>query len=593
MARRTLGLSRFTPLLESRDGLRSRTAPNGRSVYKGVTIIKAGLGNQRDRNYYPAETLERAVTSGRFKGLRAYADHPDSVSEEIQPERTVRDLVGIYLNPRFVREGRQGGRVVADLHLFRSAKWLSETIDDLLDLGQGDKIGLSINGRGKTVEKRLQLEEAADPLDVNWVEDFIVLRSGDVVTEAGAGGGFHQLLESARGTTKRTKERAMQLTAKQKKAIREAVAANDLTKLGALLKECGCTVEQAVALAKETDKPAKGAAKGRKTEEAEDTPAKKRAAAAGAARKKGQAAADDAEADDDLEEAEDEEAADPDAELDETIEDIYREADGAGDPGEDDGEDGADDEMDADDADEDDSVEEVDADGADEDDDDGEDVEEADEDERPARRGDGRHPLGNAADRIRQAAADRGARAREAGFPAARKGAGIVTRGKSARMRTKVKGPGSGKTGVNIIGSRRKQAGQKGRRFGEASNLMDLRTKNERLLAENARLSAQLRVRTTADRARNLLRESAIPEKMRPEILRLMVGKSENEMQRIMRYHERLISTAIEEASYSDVSGGVEGAGARVRESHHGGVRDDDFGALLQEAGIPTREDEE
>src|SRR5687767_7575721 len=116
----------FTPLMESRTGS-SVKAANGRRVYPGVTIIKAGLGNQRDRNFYPAETLEAAVKAGYFKGLRAYADHPDALSEEMQPERTIRDMVGVYKEPRYVREGK-GGRVVADLHLFRSAKWLSDTV---------------------------------------------------------------------------------------------------------------------------------------------------------------------------------------------------------------------------------------------------------------------------------------------------------------------------------------------------------------------------------------------------------------------------------------------------------------------------------
>jgi len=64
-------------------------------------------------------------------------------------------------------------------------------------------------------------------------------------------------------------------------------------------------------------------------------------------------------------------------------------------------------------------------------------------------------------------------------------------------------------------------------------------------------------------------------------------------MQRIMRYHERLVTTAIEEASYGGDVGGVEGAGAtRIRESHHGGSdRTEDFSSLFDEVGIPTRSD--
>ena len=127
------------------------------SVYKNVTLIKSGLGNRRDKNYYPAHVLESAVNDGLFEGLRAFADHPDSVSEEVQPERTVRDLVGIYENANYNPDSQS---VQADLRVLRSHKWLSETIDELLESGHGDKIGLSINGRGQTEPKRMKLEES-------------------------------------------------------------------------------------------------------------------------------------------------------------------------------------------------------------------------------------------------------------------------------------------------------------------------------------------------------------------------------------------------------------------------------------------------
>jgi nitrogen regulatory protein PII len=165
--------------------------------FTGVTLIKSGLGNSRDRNYYPPETLERAVREGRFNKLRAYIDHPDSVSEEIQPERTVRDWAGVYTNPRYNPERKT---VEADLTVFRSHKWLADTVEDLQKMGHGDMIGLSINGRGKTEPARRRLEEAGgEEVDVNEVSDFLELRSTDIVTEAGAGGGFvADMLESAR-----------------------------------------------------------------------------------------------------------------------------------------------------------------------------------------------------------------------------------------------------------------------------------------------------------------------------------------------------------------------------------------------------------
>jgi hypothetical protein len=432
-------LTVFTSLSES-GATRSEPTGGGRRVYRGVTIIKSGLGNRRDKNYYPSETLEKAVREGQFKNLKAYADHQDTISEEVQPERTIRDMVGVYKNERFHKEGK-GGRVVADLHLFRSSKWLSDTIDDLIELKQASNIGLSINGRGQTVEKQLQLEEADAPVNVNWVEGFTTLRSADVVTEAGAGGGFQELLESARGTANR-ENKMKRLTEAQKTAMKAAVDSNDTEKLQALLAECGCTAAPA------------------KTKEAK---AKKPAAKAAAA----------AEPDPDATPADEEADAALDAAVDEAKAAVGDEAD----------------------------------------------------EEEPVEEAMGFLPGG----------------------------AGKFVSGSTKSIGGKATTPA-------------KQPGGKGRKKKYREAVAAGPTPRElKLMEDNARLSAQLRVRTTADRARNLLRESAIPEKMRPEILPLMIGKSEDEMRKVIRYHERFIQTAIAEASGYATE--VEGAGTRFRES--------------------------
>lgn len=486
-------LSVFTSLRES-GASRSEASHAGRRVYRGVTIIKAGLGNQRDRNYYPPETLQRAVAEGQFKNLKAYADHQDSVSEEVQPERTIRDMVGVYKHPRFLNEGK-GGRVVADLHLFRSSKWLADTIDDLIELKQADNIGLSINGRGQTVEKQIQLAESESPVNVNWVEAFTRVRSADVVTEAGAGGGFQELLESARGTAAR-ENKMKRLSEAQKNSIKAAVDSNDTEKLLAVLAECGCTAA-----------PAK----------AKESADKKKPAA------KDDAVADDVEEAD--EDTDDVEEPDADAELDEAVEEAKRKADEAAD------------ETDADEA----EAAEGDVDEADE-------ADEADEDD--------------------EAEED----VAEAGMGHLPGGAGKIAGGAP-----------KGKGGSAVKPAKRQGTAQKGRRFGEAAT-KELTSRERKLMEANARLSAQLRVRTTADRARNLLRESAIPEKMRPEILPLMIGKSEDEMRKVIRYHERLIATAIAEATGYDSD--VEGVGSTTFRESNGG-RGGGVDALIE--GLPRK----
>jgi len=103
----------FTPFSESGTPAqlleRAKASSHGKT-YRGVTIVKVGRGNKEDNNYYPAETLKEGVKTGLFEGLRAFADHPTSLDEHILPERSIRDMVGIYTNTKFKEMG--GGRVV-------------------------------------------------------------------------------------------------------------------------------------------------------------------------------------------------------------------------------------------------------------------------------------------------------------------------------------------------------------------------------------------------------------------------------------------------------------------------------------------------
>jgi hypothetical protein len=226
--------SNFTSLRESGAALKGVPEETGGRTFKGVTIIKSGLGNRRDKNFYPDSTLRESVSQGMFEGLKAYADHPTSVDEEIQPERTVRDLVGIYTNSDF-KEADGGGRITADLRILKSSRWLSDMIEELVSIGQSDKIGISINGRGQTVPHKMKMQESDDgEVEVNLVEKFVDLRSADVVTEAGAGGGFQQLLESAK-TAKLAEERTNNMDRKEiLKALQEAAEAGDTAKVKAL-----------------------------------------------------------------------------------------------------------------------------------------------------------------------------------------------------------------------------------------------------------------------------------------------------------------------------------------------------------------------
>lgn len=158
-----------------------------------VTIIEEGLGNSKDKNYYSAEALQSGVQV--FNGAKAYADHPDAITEKTLPERSMKDLVGWY-SDCFVDKNPNTGktRLRGKLHFFPSAKWLTDMIDVILtDPTAKNLFGISINAVGKTRPGNMGGEE------VNYVEEFQRVDSADVVTEPAARGKFDKMLESRRG----------------------------------------------------------------------------------------------------------------------------------------------------------------------------------------------------------------------------------------------------------------------------------------------------------------------------------------------------------------------------------------------------------
>jgi hypothetical protein len=170
---------------------------NGKGRVYLVTIIEEGIGNSRDRNFYSAEALQSGVKV--FNGAKAYADHPDAITEKTLPERSMKDLVGWY-SDCFVDKNPKTGktRLNGKLHFFPSAKWLTSMIDTILtDPTAVNLFGISINAVGKTRQGQMGGEE------VNYVEEFQRVDSADVVTEPAARGGFIKMLESRRNKVNR------------------------------------------------------------------------------------------------------------------------------------------------------------------------------------------------------------------------------------------------------------------------------------------------------------------------------------------------------------------------------------------------------
>lgn len=519
-----------TPLMES--ARKSVTTPSGR-VFKGVTLIKSGLGNRRDKNYYPPEALKDGVSQGLFEGLRAFADHPDSVSEEIQPERSVRDLVGVYENAQYDDNAQA---VTADLRILRSHSWLSEAIDELIDAGHADKIGLSINGRGETEPTRRHLEEAGGEVEVNELKKFIELRSTDVVTEAGAGGGFAQLVESARRA--KVQESAPMKKSTVLAQLREAVRKGNLDEAKKLEKAVD-TAEDDTREAADDDE---GEGKGRKTKEmgafgtAGKMKAKKRYA---------MEAAEPEGDEEDLEEADEDEEVDEEAALDEAADEAREEGD---DLDEADGED--EDEADDEDGDE--------------------DGEETREVETPRAPGSAKFH-----------------KAREAGIIGATgKLTGTVQKGDGSfvkKART-AGGSGSKRLSTKTTGGFRTK-GMPGKHRESAASAA--------LVEQNRRLREHIARQDSVNLATKMLRESALPRAVRPHVLRDLIGLSKREMQAEINKQASILEAAASSAveRLSDDFDPVEGAGATtLREGYFGGRSDgDDLGSILSECGLPMK----
>ncbi len=170
-------------------------APQRREVE--VVCIRPGLS--KNGNYYAPEVV-RAMAP-LFEGARAFADHPGPGE---RPERSIRDIVGYYREPRVDVEGA----LRATLRVTRNADWLWPLIEEAVgahpDTGNPDTgdpetghpglIGISIDADARVAPGRM------DGRQVRVVEAITRLHSCDVVTRASAGGRLERVLQADRGS---------------------------------------------------------------------------------------------------------------------------------------------------------------------------------------------------------------------------------------------------------------------------------------------------------------------------------------------------------------------------------------------------------
>jgi hypothetical protein len=127
--------------------------------------------------YYPKEALE----SGKHlfsKGVRIFRNHPSESAKWEQPERKIEDIIG-WLSEDATYDGKD---------LFANATFLESEQERIKELAEAGVIGMSIRASG-------EMTEGANGMEL---KKFTSVHSVDVVTVAGAGGKFVDVLEAAR-----------------------------------------------------------------------------------------------------------------------------------------------------------------------------------------------------------------------------------------------------------------------------------------------------------------------------------------------------------------------------------------------------------
>src|SRR3990172_2447257 len=166
-------ISFSNPLLEA------TTVDKEKGIYE-VTIIKEGLTSD-GRRYYPKETLEKAAPL--FEGVQAFADHPTKSEMKDRPERSIRDLIGMYEAPT-LRASSDGVR----LKTLESSKWVRPILDMATE--NPKMAGTSIHADGRVLPKGKG--------EADLVESIDAVFSTDVVTKPNAGGRIETILASKR-----------------------------------------------------------------------------------------------------------------------------------------------------------------------------------------------------------------------------------------------------------------------------------------------------------------------------------------------------------------------------------------------------------
>lgn len=166
-------LSEAAALLAPAQGVASK------GIWRALIIKADVLGSS---GYYPADTLRTYGPTAFPSGTQVYFDHPSNTEEMDRPERSVRDLAGVFLDDaHFEENGPDGSGLFTRIQFFPDARdWVQ---------ARADHVGLSIRASG-------QVDDTPQGRIVRTLEGISV----DLVTRAGAGGRLVMMTESAIST---------------------------------------------------------------------------------------------------------------------------------------------------------------------------------------------------------------------------------------------------------------------------------------------------------------------------------------------------------------------------------------------------------
>lgn len=172
-----------------------------------VCIISAGPGNRADNHFYPETTLQDAVRDGIFEGAQSYFDHPTSIEDKTQPERSVLKLAGWFSNCAMGKvpdeSGQERAAIIADFHPQRGNEQVLELMRTAAEYATINPtksyIGFSINAAGKSSAATIGGQQ------FNQVDQISEVISVDIVTRAGARGKLITFQEAAKMAARKPK----------------------------------------------------------------------------------------------------------------------------------------------------------------------------------------------------------------------------------------------------------------------------------------------------------------------------------------------------------------------------------------------------